>query len=36
MKIDDKMLLAEANQWPEDARQYLAMVMNATWLFIFP
>ena len=29
------MLLAEANQWPEDAVAYFGKATNATWPFIF-
>ena len=35
---EDRMLLAEANQWPETSRRILgrAKATNATWFFIFP
>jgi glycosidase len=30
------MLLAEANQWPEDVQEYFGAATNATWPFHFP
>ena len=35
-KYCGRMLLAEANQWPEDAVAYFGKGMSATWRFIFP